>query len=472
VSAGSVDTVLAQDGDRLSRKVSHSALLEDEAETHGCKLLALDEDNDDGSPEAALMKHVKRGIREYEHAKIVERVRRGRDARVRSGKVLNGRTAPYGFDLNSDRTNFIPNEHASNVYLMFKLVGDEGRSLSAVKNELERRGIPPARSGNWTVSTIRRILANDIYKPYSYEELQSEGVTHLPADDTGHYGLHKVYKNGKEGKAEYPLPVPGVGIPREWVDRTRKYLAGNTRRRDAGLRDWELKSILFCPCGSRLDALTTPRKDGRHFYYVCGRRRRNGGCEHSGYFPADKVEQEVKGMVVALLEDPEAWQRAVQGRMQAENDGLRRPDTEAETIAARLADLDRERAKNQDLYRAGAATIEETTAANAGVDKRRTEMQEELARVRNRQSRVAELEQLGNVFNVATELGNGPAVFIDWPEKDDGDPDGYKKLLRLMGITATVDREAVQIHGDLPLERCNNSLTDWSTTTLSCHSLA
>ena len=63
---------------------------------HGCKTLALN-DYGDESPEGLLMRGIQGQFAEYERLKIAERTRRGKAAKVRRGRILRTKKAPYGF---------------------------------------------------------------------------------------------------------------------------------------------------------------------------------------------------------------------------------------------------------------------------------------------------------------------------------------------------------------------------------------
>ena len=71
VAEGGMDLVLATERDRISRKRGYTFVLEEEFREHGCALRAL-EDKDEESAEERLMRDIKDGFAEYEHAKIAD----------------------------------------------------------------------------------------------------------------------------------------------------------------------------------------------------------------------------------------------------------------------------------------------------------------------------------------------------------------------------------------------------------------
>ena len=101
VADGGVDVVLAQDRDRLARKVVHNGLLEEEFSKHGSKTKALNDYGDD-SAEGALMRGIQTQFAEYERAKIAERTRRGKERKAR-GQGSQGSQIAVRVPLQRDR---------------------------------------------------------------------------------------------------------------------------------------------------------------------------------------------------------------------------------------------------------------------------------------------------------------------------------------------------------------------------------
>ena len=102
VAAGGVSVVLAQDRDRFAREPAYHYLLRKEFEEHGCKIRAPNDRGDD-CPEGELTDRILDQLAKFERAKITERTRRGKLQKARSGKVVGGHTANYGFRMNTAR---------------------------------------------------------------------------------------------------------------------------------------------------------------------------------------------------------------------------------------------------------------------------------------------------------------------------------------------------------------------------------
>ena len=91
-----VDVLLVYSPDRLARKDAHQALLIEEFAKAGTTVMFVNGPRSD-SPEEALLVQFQGMIAEYERAQILERTRRGKAHRAKSGtiNVLSG--APFGY---------------------------------------------------------------------------------------------------------------------------------------------------------------------------------------------------------------------------------------------------------------------------------------------------------------------------------------------------------------------------------------
>lgn len=72
--------------------------------------------------------------------------------------------------------------------------------------------------------------------------------------------------------------MPDAGVPTEWVDAARAAIKDNGRPSRADERTWELKGVLFCPCGSRMVTYNSRRGGKRYHYFACSRYRRDAGA--------------------------------------------------------------------------------------------------------------------------------------------------------------------------------------------------
>ena len=97
-----LDVVLVTAPDRLARNYVHQVLLVDELAGHGCRVEFLDRPMSD-DPHDQLLLQIRGAVAEYERTLITERMRRGRQARLRAGTLLPWTRPPFGYRLDPDR---------------------------------------------------------------------------------------------------------------------------------------------------------------------------------------------------------------------------------------------------------------------------------------------------------------------------------------------------------------------------------
>ena len=130
VAAGAVDRLYIHSPDRLARKYAYQVLLVDEFRRTGVEVIFLNRELG-RSPEDDLLLQVQGMMAEYERAKIVERMRRGKMHKVRTRQMLPFSRPPYGYQI--VRTAQAPHGlvvidevQAEHVWLIYRLACEEG----------------------------------------------------------------------------------------------------------------------------------------------------------------------------------------------------------------------------------------------------------------------------------------------------------------------------------------------------------
>src|ERR671922_821610 len=95
------ERVLITAPDRLARNYVHQMLLIDELAQRGCQVEFLDRPMSD-DPHDQLLLQIRGAVAEYERTLIADRMRRGRQAKLRSGQLLPWTVAPYGYVLDPE----------------------------------------------------------------------------------------------------------------------------------------------------------------------------------------------------------------------------------------------------------------------------------------------------------------------------------------------------------------------------------
>src|SRR5437763_14433227 len=97
-----LDLVLVTAPDRLARNYVHQVLLIDELARCGCQVEFLDRPMS-SDPHDQLLLQIRGAVAEYERTLIAERMRRGRQAKLRAGTLLPWTRPPFGYRLDPER---------------------------------------------------------------------------------------------------------------------------------------------------------------------------------------------------------------------------------------------------------------------------------------------------------------------------------------------------------------------------------
>src|ERR671933_2528156 len=96
-----VDRVLVTAPDRLARNYVHQMVLLEEWTRTGCTTEFLERPMSD-DPHDHLLLQIRGAVAEYERTLIAERMRRGRQAKIRNGQLLPWTVPPYGYLLDPE----------------------------------------------------------------------------------------------------------------------------------------------------------------------------------------------------------------------------------------------------------------------------------------------------------------------------------------------------------------------------------
>jgi site-specific DNA recombinase len=423
VAAGGIAVVFAQDRDRFAREPAYHYLLRREFEEHGCRLRALNDRGDD-SPEGELTDGILDQLAKFERAKLAERSRRGKMRKAKEGHV--GVTTPkYGFRYNEARDSLIVCEPEMKVVEKVFRMAAEGLGVTAIRTRLRSEGIPSPKGREvWDPRVLRHVVASDIYRPHTYEEIMGSVTPEVAArlDPTKQYGIcwfnrqktsmRTVSEPDGNGGRRYrkrktikirpkdewiAVPVP-VYLPRALVDRARTTMENNkgTERKYLA-REWELRGLIPCSCGSTMGTHTTQPHGGRvYHYYKCKRRSqlgRMGSCAQKSLRPTE-VEPVVWRFISGLLRDPEKIRVGMEKLIDEEQAiGRGDPEREAKAWAEKLEECARLRKAYQQQQAAGLMSLEELGGMLEELEETRKLAEAELENVTTRRNRVEELEQ-------------------------------------------------------------------------------
>jgi DNA invertase Pin-like site-specific DNA recombinase len=329
---GCVDVVLVYSPDRLARKFAYQALLLEEFARAGVRVEFVKNGARGDSPEDQLLVQFQGMFAEYEKAQLMERYRRGKAHRARTGSVNVLSGAPFGYryvrktDLAGAVYEIIEHE-AALVAELFRRYADDGASIADLARWLTAQGVP-TRTGKhrWDRSVIWGMLRNPAYAGTAV--FGKTVAVHEPA------GLNRVAR--LQGRST-PRAIKTVDRPREeWTQiavpaivdqdtfaRVQQRLADNKR---FAARNTKVPSLLqglaaCTACGYGYYRTSTTTTNKKIYYYRClgSDAYRYEGGRVCGNQPvrADYLDTVVWDHITGLLAGPALIRAEIDKRLQA-----------------------------------------------------------------------------------------------------------------------------------------------------------
>jgi site-specific DNA recombinase len=365
-----IEALIVFDPDRLSRSMAHTMMLMDEFERNKAGVLFVNAPRED-TPEGSMLFGMKALFAEYERSKIMERTRRGKERRIREGRVMISCSSPYGYE-------YIPVEHrlqmleseAAWAVKMFEWLVYEGCSLRQIAQRLQENAVPTkAGAKAWHPGVIRQILSNELYA------------------GTWHYGKHagiepKSPRGGKRSKTTkssrerrprsewLSVAVPAL-IPQELYDAVHAQLERNQAMSPRHTKNQYLfRGLLTCSrCGYKMCGYTQtanrnrsyqcPGRTLRHVYSALEQR-----CTQPNV-PLDRLETIVWDEVVRQLSDEKVLRGKLEELEAQRRSGRKDDETELEVLINLELALKQDAAKLLDYAMSNIidrATLEERMA--------------------------------------------------------------------------------------------------------------
>ncbi len=283
----------------MSRNIAHLAILSEECERAGCRLVFVTEELDN-TAEGKLLQSVKAYVAEIERQKIKERTLRGKHSRLLAGKIHNLGRELYGYRRDKERgVRVLYEPEARVVSQIFQWVAAEAAGINTVAKRLNEAGVPSpwaskgeGRSG-WNTACIRGILHNPNYKGESVQ-----------------WRYHTVKKRTKlrPESENVHLPegiTPAIVAPEVW-QRAQERLAtnkGEARRNET--RPYLLRGHITCAnCEGRMYPMPNGPREKPRRYYRCPKTAHGLGCRALAV-PADLCEAWAWEEVKRFLQNPD-----------------------------------------------------------------------------------------------------------------------------------------------------------------------
>lgn len=155
------DILITREVSRLSRNIQQFYEFVRPLVKRGIRIYFLDDEVDSGMPDfeiraAGLISHA-----QDESRKTSQRVKRGQQIAMRSGRVFG--TSLLGYDVIDSRL-FINQEGARTVKYIFDMYVNEGIGIRQIKKRLEKMGLTTVKNNPvWSLKSIHYILRNEKY---------------------------------------------------------------------------------------------------------------------------------------------------------------------------------------------------------------------------------------------------------------------------------------------------------------------
>ncbi|MBI2017433.1 recombinase family protein [Candidatus Daviesbacteria bacterium] len=272
------EAVVIHSPDRLSREYAWQVIVMEELKSKGIQVLFLNRPIAE-TLEDQLLLGMQGLIAQFERGKFLERTRRGRLHRAKSGYIL-GNIPPYGYDCvkkAKSKTGYayykINQEEASIVKLMFNLLTERHMTTYGIIMELNHLGIKARHGKRWGKSSVGKILRNYTYTGTTYYN-KHYGV---PAQTNGNgeikYHRRKNTSLRLRPKGEW-IAIKGIPqiIDKKTFEKAQRQLEANSHfsNRNAKLH-YLLKGLI--DCGDDLRAYYGIPMHGRPFYRCSGKSK-------------------------------------------------------------------------------------------------------------------------------------------------------------------------------------------------------
>ena len=231
---GCLDVVLVYSPDRLARKFACQALLIEELARCGVRVEFVKGPRGN-SPEDQLLIQFQGTFAEYEKAQLMERYRRGKAWRAKSGSVNVLGGAPFGYRYvrktpESGARYEVAGHEAALVAEMFRRYADDGAAIADLGRWLTSQGVA-TRTGKerWDRSVIWGMLRNPAYAGTAV--FGKTRVVHEPAGLNrtarlaGRTVPRQVRTQDRPREEWTGIPVPAL-VDEETFDRVQQRLPG------------------------------------------------------------------------------------------------------------------------------------------------------------------------------------------------------------------------------------------------------
>jgi site-specific DNA recombinase len=379
--------VLCLSPDRLARQYVYQRLILDELATAGVKMLFLSQPEVADTPQAELMLGLQGLFAEYERAAIMDRMRRGRLHRLRTGQLMPN-NPPYGYRYvplgqpGGGKWHIMPHQ-AELVRDIFSRY-HSGQRVADIVRYLNQAAIPSPKGKLWGDSTIRHILRDSAYRGQAYHNRKQ----------TIHQAIGQPRKLGR-GQLKEPryqlrpsqdwitIEVPVIISEPLWqdvqdmLDQNKRFSPRNNHK-----HAYLLRGLLTCGlCGYTLVGRTARKRQTYYCRYGGGQRRPPDVPVHRCSIAADEIEALVWKALVELLQQPDRLTAAWRNLIPADQPQT----TPLNSLQQRHKELDKQWQRLLDLFQDGLIEKQELADRKATLEAEKQHISQRLVQLNQQQ---------------------------------------------------------------------------------------
>ncbi|OGC91815.1 hypothetical protein A2876_04615 [Candidatus Amesbacteria bacterium RIFCSPHIGHO2_01_FULL_48_32b] len=274
---GKFEILYVYDRGRLSRVFAYQEIIIEEITNKGIEFVTM-HDMQAKTPEEHVLQAMQGVFHEYERVKIVERFRRGKLHKARSGHLINGQ-APYGLTYilkqgNESAKMLVNEEEAKVVNKVFRWLVIDRLPVRGIRRKMYELGYKPKKGKKdyWGGGAICRLLRNRVYMDGLVYYNKTEAIVAKKSLKPVKYKKIKRTSRRVREKSEWiPYQVPVI-LEEPWMFEEAQIILSMNKTFASKNRkyDYLLSGLVWCECGSKRAG------DGcnanNHYYYRCAEK--------------------------------------------------------------------------------------------------------------------------------------------------------------------------------------------------------